>query len=99
MNIEQHLKQLLKWGEGETFYCFANADGKRWWMPVQHMAIAMNLYQPSGVKGKLLKQGLPWLYWNPIVRKVLHTERLHLKLGDELKELLERVFGQHRLRK
>lgn len=97
MNIEQQLKQLLKWGEGETFYCFANADGKRWWMPVRHMAIAMNLYQPSGVKGKLLKQGLPWLHWNPIVRKVLHTERLQLKLGDELKELLERVFGQQDL--
>lgn len=97
MNIEQQLKQLLKWNEGETFYSFANAEGKRWWMPARHMAIAMNLYQPSGVKGKLLKEGLPWLHWNPIVRKVLHTERLQLKLGDELKELLERVFGQQDL--
>lgn len=97
METEQQLKQLLKWGEGETFYCFANAEGKRWWMPVRHMAIAMNLYQPSGVKGKLLKQWLPWLHWNPIVRKVLHTERLQLKLGDELRELLERVFGLQEL--
>lgn len=97
MNIEQQLKHLLKWGEGETFYCFANADGKCWWMPVRHMAIAMNLYQPSGVKGKLLKQVLPWMYWNPIVRKVLHTERLQLKLGDELKELLEKIFGKQDL--
>lgn len=97
MNIEQQLKQLLKWGEGETFYCFTNADGKCWWMPARHMAIAMNLYQPSGAKGKLLKQGLPWLHWISVVRRALHAESLQLALGDELKMLLEQVFGQQGL--
>lgn len=93
MNIEGQLKLLLKQGEGETFYSFANADGKRWWMPARHMAVAMNLYQPSGAKGKLLKRGLPWLHRNPVVRKVLHAERMQLALGDELRKLLERIFG------
>ena len=97
MNTEQQLKQLLKWNEGETFYSFANADGKRWWMPARHMAVGMNLYQPSGPKGKLVKQGLPWLHWNPIVRRMLHAERIQLALGDKLRELLERVFGQQKL--
>ncbi len=97
MNIEQQLKQLLKWGEGETFYSFANEDGKRWWMPVRHMSVAMNLYQPSGIKGKCLKRGLPWLYWNPIVRIVLHTERFQLALGDNLRELLENIFKERDL--
>lgn len=97
MNIDEQLKQLLKQGEGETYYSFANADGKRWWMPVRHMAVGMNLYQPSGTKGKLLKRGLPWLHWNPVVRKVLHAERIQLALGDELRELLERIFGQQEL--
>ena len=94
MNIEGQLKLLLKQGEGKTYYSFANADGKRWWMPARHMAVGMNLYQPSGTKGKLLKRGLPWLHWNPVVRKVLHAERMQLALGDELRELLERIFGQ-----
>lgn len=97
MNIEGQLKLLLKQGEGGTYYSFANADGKRWWMPVRHMAVGMNLYQPSGTKGKLLKWGLPWLHWNPVVRKVLRTERIQLALGDELRELLERIFGQQEL--
>ena len=97
MNIEGQLKLLLKQGEGETYYSFANADGKRWWIPARHMAVGMNLYQPSGTKGKLLKRGLPWLHWNPIVRKVLHAERIQLALGDELRELLERIFGQQGL--
>ena len=93
MNTEHQLKQLLKQGEGEIFYSFANTDGKRWWMPARHMVVAMSLYQPSGAKGKLLKQYLPWLHWNPVVRKVLHAERMQLALGDELRELLERIFG------
>lgn len=97
MNIEGQLKLLLKQGEGETYYSFANADGKRWWMPARHMAVGMNLYQPSGTKGKLLKRGLPWLHWNPVVRKVLHAERIQLALGDELRELLEQIFGQQGL--
>lgn len=97
METEQQLKQLLKKGEGETFYSFANADGKRWWMPARHMEVGMNVYQPSGAKGKLLKRGLPWLHWNPVVRKVLHAERMQLALGDELRELLELIFGQQRL--
>lgn len=97
MNIDGQLKQLLKWGVGETYYSFANADGKRWWMPARHMAVGMNLYQPSGTKGKLLKRGLPWLHRNPVVRKVLHAERMQLALGDELRELLERIFGQQGL--
>ena len=97
MNTEQQLEQLLERGEGETYYSFANADGKRWWMPARHMAVGMNLYQPSGTKGKLLKRGLPWLHWNPVVRKVLHAERMQLALGNELRELLERIFGQQGL--
>lgn len=97
MKIEQQLKQLLKRGVGGTYYSFANADGKRWWMPARHMAVAMNLYQPSGAKGKLLKRGLPWLHWNPVVRKVLHAERMQLALGDELKGLLEGIFGGQEL--
>ena len=97
MNIEGQLKLLLKRGVGETYYSFANADGKRWWMPARHMAVAMNLYQPSGTKGKLLKRGLPWLHRNPVVRKVLHAERMQLALSDELRKLLEQIFEQQGL--
>ena len=92
MNIDEQLKQILKFGEGEPFFSFANADGKRWLMPARNMCTAMNLYQPSGPKGKLVKQGLPWLYWNPVVLHLLHAERLRLALSDELRALLEHVF-------
>lgn len=93
MNIDEQLKQILKFGEGNKFFSFANADGKRWIMPVRNMQTAMNLYQPSGPKGKLVKVGLPLLYWNPATLRVLHAERLHLSLTDEMRKLLEKNFG------
>ncbi len=93
MNIDEQLKQILKFGEGNTFFSFANADGKRWIMPARNMQTAMNLYQPSGPKGKLVKVGLPLLYWNPAALRVLHAERLRLSLTDEMRKLLEKTFG------
>ncbi len=97
MNIDEQLKLILKFGEGASFLSFANADGKRWLMPARNMRTAMNLYQPSGPKGKLVKAGLPWLYWNPVVCRVLHAKRMRLALSDELRILLERILGEKNL--
>ena len=36
---------------GEVFYRLMNGDGKVWLMPARNMRVAMNLYQPSGIKG------------------------------------------------
>ena len=93
MNADKQLQQILKWGEGADFLDFANADGKRWLMPVRHMRTAMGLYQPSGPKGKLVKVGLPLLYWNPAALRVLHAERRRLALNDELRGRVEQAFG------
>lgn len=97
MNIDEQLKLILKFGEGAPFLSFANADGKRWLMPVRHMRTAMNLYQPSGAKGKLVKRYLPWLYWNPVALRVLRAERMRLSLSDKFRLLLERTFGERDL--
>lgn len=92
MNIDEQLKQILRFGEGNMFLSFMNADGKRWIMPVHNMRMAMNLYQPSGPKGKFVKVGLPLLYWNPVVLRVLHAERFRLSLTDKIRKLLEQTF-------
>lgn len=36
-----------------------NADGKRWLLPVSDLRTALCLYQPGGVKGRMLKACLP----------------------------------------
>ena len=75
MNIEYLLSSILKQGGGNTFYTFSNADGKRWIMPAKHMQTAMNLYQPSEIRGKGMKALFPYLHWADIVNKAVGAEK------------------------
>lgn len=87
------LNNILDFKGGEKFYRFGNADGKYWIMPAQNMHVAMNLYQPSGIKGKMVKLLLPLLHWIPPVRKVIKAQTMHCYLNSELHSLLRRTFG------
>ena len=86
-------KVLMTGTGGERFIRFANADGKVWLMPVRNMRTAMELYQPSGRNGKLLKCLLPWLHGCAPVVKAIHAERLTCCLCEDLDRLLEKTFG------
>lgn len=86
-------KILVETENGKRFYRFANADHKSWLMPVTNMWTAMELYQPSGMKGKLVKRLLPWLHGLPVVRKVIHADSKSYQLNAELRQILEQLFG------
>lgn len=87
------LNNILDFTGGERFYRFGNADGKYWIVPVQGMRTAMNLYQPSGIKGKMVKALLPCLHWIAPVRKAIKAETKNCRLNSELHSLLCKVFG------
>ena len=87
------LNNILDFTDGERFYRFGNADGKFWIVPAHYMRTALNLYQPSGIKGKMIKALLPRLHWLPPVRKVIHANSINCRLGNELHSLLCKVFG------
>ncbi|MGM9762690.1 MAG: hypothetical protein ACI3ZQ_01555 [Candidatus Cryptobacteroides sp.] len=91
------LDKFLIDGSGELFYRLSNADGKVWLMPAKGMRTAMGLYQPSGMKGRLLKALFPLLHVLPPVRKAVHAQTMSYALTDELKALLSRVFGTEKL--
>ena len=86
------LNKILDFSGGEKFYRFGNNYGKYWIMPALGMRTAMNLYQPSGSKGKLVKSLLPCQHFFTPVRKVIHAEKLHCRLNGDLRELLCKVF-------
>ena len=86
------LDKILDFTNGNKFYRFGNADGKFWIMPVQGMRTALNLYQPSGSKGKMVKRLFPLLHQLTPVRKAIKAEVLHCKLKKELHELLCKLF-------
>lgn len=87
------LNNILDFTGGEKFYRFGNSDGKYWIMPARNMRTAMNLYQPSGSKGKMVKSLLPCLHRLPPVRKAIHATTMHCSLKSEICGLLCEIFG------
>lgn len=93
MNIENVLNKIIDTQAGATFYRITNAEGKTWLMPARHMQTAMELYQPSGRNGKLLKKWLPWVKGMEMVRKRLHIAKCRLRLKDDIQALIGKSFG------
>ena len=87
------LHKIITTNKGERFYRFSNADGKAWAVPVKNMRVAFGLYQPSGIKGKVVKALLPLLHHISAVRKAVKADTLHCSLKKELNDLLCKLFG------
>lgn len=73
------IERLLTEGKRKTV-SFANADGKRWIVPVHGMKVALAIYQPGSVKGRLLKRFLPWLWRIGLFRRMLHADIISCEL-------------------
>lgn len=98
MNISELLTEVLPIGEGgKSFYHIANSDRKVWLMPVDNLRTAMNLYQPSGRNGKLLKRWFPLLHRLPFLRRKLHIETTRCSLAEDLYDKLCKLFNRDRM--
>ena len=63
-------------------------------MPILNMGMGMQLYQPSGWKGKVLKKYLPALHALPLVRRLLHISYCECPITEGLKKQLESIFEE-----
>lgn len=93
--VESLISDILLKESDQKFYSFVNNDGKEWIMPARNMQIAMNLYQPSGRNGKLLKSLFPNLHWCSIVRRILHAKECHYVLRKDIYELICSKFSEN----
>ncbi len=97
MSIDSILKQILTLDQGSTFYSFSNADGKQWIMPEKNMRTAMCLYQPSGIKGKMMKRWFPIFCRIRAIQQIIHAKTMQYTLQKDLYSILCRSFGVDRL--
>ena len=81
----------MKW------YKISNADGKVWIMPSNNLKTGLELYQPSGTKGKLLKRFFPYLHHFKPVRDKCGAITSDYALNDKLSGLAERIFKTDKL--
>lgn len=91
------IEKILITTEGKAELCdcyaFGNADGKQWVMPRRNMRMAMNLYQPSSRKGRLMKQLFPIRLLQALISRRLTAKRERVRLNDELLDVFHTLWG------
>ena len=83
---------LFNQSAGDDYVEFSNADKKTWLLPQKNMRTALNIYQPSGIRGKLLKQLLPIFKTIKYFQKSIKLEFKSITLKSNFTELLNNVF-------
>jgi hypothetical protein len=93
MNSINNLLQFITIEDSKIDYLqITNADDKFWVFPKRNISIALNLYQPSSIKGKLLKKGLPYFKNHKIVQKRLGITEINYSLEKNLNKILTSIF-------
>ena len=88
----QTIDTLLSVGK-DRHYILTNADGKSWSFPIRNLRLAMELYQPSGSKGKMLKRLFPYLHRLSVVRRVARAKIVRGCLDEEILKVAREGFG------
>jgi len=80
--------------KGIKYLTFSNQDGKRWSVPTKNIRVAMELYEPSSIKGKLLKKLLPVTTKLGVAKSILYGAYTSLEMSERLKQVLVNCFGE-----
>ncbi|MFR9545785.1 MAG: hypothetical protein SNJ29_09435 [Rikenellaceae bacterium] len=78
---------------GASYLRLTNADNKVWIVPREDMRTALNIYQPSGVKGRVLKYLLPLTFWIPKVNNLIKARNVSVEMDISLRRLICRVLN------
>jgi hypothetical protein len=91
MHDKNLISRLLNY-KGAVFFMIKNAEGKCWLLPERNLYTAMNIYQPSTIKGKILKSFFPFFSKYQAVRKLLDIKTYKLELNKLLEKKLKSLF-------
>ena len=88
-----NLEKIVYGRQCDRFFRITNAEGKMWLLPLRNIRMAMELYQPSGYRGKILKCLLPLLSYVQFLSRYCHTELTEASIEDSLLKVFQRVFA------
>lgn len=78
-----------------TFISFTNYDGKQWLIPLKNMSIGLEIYEPSGIKGRILKKCLPLVTRFRIIKGIVKFNFCNAELIGKLKALLDSIYQNY----
>lgn len=81
--------------EKAAFVSFTNRDGKQWLIPRKNMPIGLEIYEPSGIKGKILKKCLPLVTHFRVSKGIGQFNFCNVELTGKLKALLDSIYQNY----
>lgn len=81
--------------QGVVYYNIINSDGKEWLINNDNIRTAFYLYQPTAVKGKLLKKAFPFIRFFPFVYHKLNIHRRKVVMDSSVMKILKFHFGNN----
>lgn len=80
---------------GKKFICIENGNGKQWYIPCNAVKVGLEVYQPTSLKGKLLKAGLSIKQFRFILVKFMHGISVQERtLLPEIQTAIEALLGE-----
>lgn len=79
------------------YFKIKNGDGKEWILPSSNLQTALQIYQPSGWKGKGIKVLLPYLHKISFIRNFLGLLMCDSPISFELNKQIEDIFRTSKL--
>lgn len=92
--METLSKLICEAASGTVYYDILNKQNKEWLLGASDMKTAFEIYQPTAVSGKVLKAFFPYVCNFPFVCKAFGIKKKHLKVRDELDQILKQFFGE-----
>lgn len=84
-------------GEGAGYLVISNKNGKVWLLNLNNLKVALCIYQPSSLKGRILKKCLPIFYSitgiGKLIRLVLRFKYKRLYIEKEFLQSIEKAFN------
>ena len=88
---KQLLNKIFLKDEYADDYIIFNHSDKTWVMPVANLEPALDMYQPSSFKGKVLKAIIKSFYKNQMIIKKFGCQIEKLKISDVVAENVDEL--------
>lgn len=80
--------------DGNELYTIQNSDGKKWSFSTNNLKMSFEIYEPSGIKGRLMKK-FHFLFRFEVVRSILGIKREKILINSTLKTCLFEYIGEN----
>lgn len=80
---------------GGFYYDIINSSGKEWLLNEADLKTAFEIYQPTALKGRLLKRTFPYIHKWKTISKTLGMKEKKIVVRQDIKIFLDSIFGNN----